>query len=171
MICLGLSSGWCYYSFSFSGGGNRGSGRQKDQVSVFDSPAKSPASPHEEASRYQAFVACKNKYINGFNGSDCRSSSFPSTCSYISLNRKHTHGGQTSKQLKRTKVIYSFPYVLLRFAGGDPGAGWENFSLVSRESLTVPIGLASGLLIPRRSLHSTPGWTPGKSHQGHITPL
>lgn len=81
--------------------------------------------------------------------SDSKSRSFPIIFSCISLSRKHTHGGQTSKQLKRTKVIYSFPYVLLRLAGGDPSAGRKNFFLVSRESLTV-IGVARGLLTPPR---------------------
>ena len=106
--------------------------------------------------------------------SDSKSRSFPIIFSCISLSRKHTHGGQTSKQLKRTKVIYSFPYVLLRLAGGDPSAGRKNFFLVSRESLTV-IGVARGLLTPQEvtatshHLRSMPGWPLGKSHRGHIT--
>lgn len=83
--------------------------------------------------------------------SDFQPCSFSIIFSCLSLNRKHTHGGETST-VKRTKVIYSFPYVLLHFAGRDPRAARRSLFLVSRESLTAQDSVASGLLTPRRSM-------------------
>jgi len=83
--------------------------------------------------------------------SDSKSCSFSIIFSCLSLNRKHTHGGQTST-VKRTKVIYSFPYVLLHFAGRDPRAGRRSLFLVSCKSLIVRDSMASGLLTPKTSL-------------------